>query len=212
MKVLLHSAMLLGLGLVSGIVTANPNYVDDAGASIVRSSTGDCLRTGSWSMDHAVPECDPVKTSSAPPPAPAPAEIAAVEPVMHKIELKADTLFAFDSARLTDKGRSQLNSVLNQLPEASSLQDKRITIIGHTDRIGADSYNQKLSEQRAQSVRDYLVSRGLSKDIVDVKGLGSAQPVVSCENQRGNALIKCLAPNRRTTIEFSAMEVRKTGK
>ena len=212
MKILLHSAVLVGLALASGIVTANPNYVDDAGASIVRTGTGDCLRTGTWSMENAIPQCDPVKTSSAAPPAPPPVEIAAVEPVMHKIALKADTLFAFDSARLTDNGRSQLNAVLNQLPEASSLQDQRITITGYTDRIGNDSYNQKLSEQRAQSVRDYLVSRGLSKDIVDVKGLGSAQPVVNCGNQRGNTLIKCLAPNRRTTIEFSAMEVRKTGK
>jgi OOP family OmpA-OmpF porin len=209
MKVFLHSAMLVILGLVSGIVAANPNYVQDSGTSVVRTSSGECLRTGNWSMDNATAECDATKTASTTPPA-APVEIAAVEPVMRKIELKADALFAFDSASLTDNGRSQLNAVLDQLPDASTLQDKHITITGHTDRIGADSYNQKLSEQRAHAVRDYLVSRGLSQDIVDVKGLGSAQPVVSCGQERGNALIKCLAPNRRTTIEFSAMEVRKT--
>ena len=205
MKQLLHSAVLVGLGLGSGMAMAVPGYVDDSGATIVRTGSGDCLRTGRWTENDLTVDCGKAE----------PAEIAAVETLtteLKPINLKADALFAFDSAILTDQGRARLNEVLGQMPDPAKLQDKHITITGFTDRIGTDSYNQALSEQRAQAVHDYLVSHGLSSGNIDVRGLGKAQPLVSCENEAGAALINCLAPNRRTTIEFSAMEVLKVEK
>jgi OOP family OmpA-OmpF porin len=205
MKQLLRSAVLVGLGLGSGMAFAVPGYVDDSGASVVRSGSGECLRTGRWTETDLTVECGKVE----------PAEIAAVETLtteLKPINLKADALFAFDSAVLTDQGRARLDSVMGQLPDESSLQDKRITITGFTDRLGPDTYNQDLSEKRARAVHDYLVSKGMRSGNVDVRGLGPAQPLVSCEDERGAALINCLAPNRRTTIEFSAMEVLKVEK
>jgi len=193
MKQLAHTIVLVGLGLTGGMVSAAPGYVDNSGTSITRTGSGDCLHTGRWSEQNTIAECDP--------------EIVAVRKELKPIQLEADALFEFDSATLTEAGRTRLDDVLSQLPDPSMLQDKRIIITGYTDRLGPDEYNKKLSEKRAQAVHDYLVSRGMRDEVIDAQGLGAAQPLVSCEGERGNALIDCLAPNRRTEIEFSAMEV-----
>jgi len=207
MKQLTLTAVLVGLGLVSGMASAAPGYVAESTKSIVRTTSGECLHTIRWSEQNAIAECDPEivaardKTT----------EVAAVEVMIRKelkpIKLEADALFEFDSATLTDAGRTRLDEIISQLPDRSMMQDKRITITGFTDKLGPASYNQTLSEKRAQAVHDYLVSRGMRDEAIDARGLGAAQPVVSCEGKRGNALIDCLAPNRRTEIEFSAMEV-----
>ncbi len=202
MKLLAHTIVLLGLGLTGGVVSAAPGYVDDSEKSITRAGSGDCLHTGRWSVQNAIAECDPEIVAARD----KPVEVA-VRKELKPIRLEADALFKFDSATLTDAGRTRLDSVLSQLPDRSILQDKRITITGFTDRLGPDDYNKKLSEKRAQAVHDYLVSSGMRDEAVDARGLGSAQAIVSCEGERGTALIDCLAPNRRTEIEFSAMEV-----
>jgi OOP family OmpA-OmpF porin len=207
MKQLTRTILLFGLCLTGGLVSAAPGYVDESGKSIVRTGYGDCLHTARWSVQNAIAECDPEIVAMRD----KAVEVAAVEVVIRKelkpIRLEGGALFGFDSAALTDEGRARLDSVLSQLPDRSMLQDKRITITGFTDQLGPEGYNQKLSEQRAQAVHDYLVSKGISDAAIDAQGLGSAKPLVNCEGQRGNALINCLAPNRRTEIEFSAMEV-----
>lgn len=209
MKHLTHTLVLIGLGLTSGMVAAAlaPGYVGEPGESIVRTGYGDCLHTGRWSIPNAIAECDPEIVAARD----KPASVAAVEVVVRKelkpIRLEADALFDFDSAALTDEGRARLDDVLSRLPERTNLQDKRITITGFSDRLGPEGYNQKLSEKRAQAVHDYLVSKGMRDEAIDARGLGAAKPLVSCEGKSGNALIQCLAPNRRTEIEFSAMEV-----
>jgi OmpA-OmpF porin, OOP family len=207
MKQLTRTLVLIGLGLTSGLVSAAPGYVDESAKSIVRTGYGDCLHTGRWSVENAIAECDPEIVALRD----KPAAVAAVEVMVRKelkpIRLEADALFGFDSATLTDEGRSRLDDALSQIPDRSVLQDKRVTITGFTDRLGPEGYNQKLSEARAQAVRDYLVSKGMHADAIDVQGLGAAKPLVTCEGKRGNDLIQCLAPNRRTEIQFSAMEV-----
>jgi OmpA-OmpF porin, OOP family len=207
MKQLARTIMLIGLGLTSGLVSAAPGYVDESAKSIVRTGSGDCLHTGRWSVENAIAECDPEIVALRD----KPAAVAAVEVMVRKelkpIRLEADALFGFDSAALTDEGRSRLDNALSQIPDRSVLQDKRISITGFTDRLGPEGYNQKLSEERAQAVRDYLVSKGMHAEAIDVRGLGAANPLVTCEGKRGNNLIQCLAPNRRTEIQFSAMEV-----
>lgn len=207
MKQLTRMIVLVGLGLASGVVLAASGYVDESAKSIVRTGYGDCLHTGRWSEKTAIAECDPEIVAMRD----KPAEVAAVEVMVRKelkpIRLEADALFNFDSATLTSDGRARLDSAMTQMPDRSVLQDKRITITGFTDRLGPEGYNQKLSEKRAQAVHDYLVSKGMNAEAIDVRGLGAAQPLVTCEGKRGNALISCLAPNRRTEIQFSAMEV-----
>ena len=207
MKQLTRALVLVGLGLSGGMASAAPGYVGESATTIVRTGYGDCLHTARWSVPNAIAECDPEIVAARD----KPVEVAAVEVLVRKelkpIRLEADALFDFDSATLTDAGRARLDGVISQLPDRSVLKDKRITITVFTDRLGADGYNQKLSEKRAQAGHDYLVSRGMRDEAIDARGLGPANPLVSCEGKRGNALIECLAPNRRTEIEFSAMEV-----
>ncbi len=77
-----------------------------------------------------------------------------------------------------------------------------VTIVGYTDRIGSTAYNQKLSEQRANSVKEYLVAKGVSASRLNAVGKGEADPVVECKDTKKRPdLIKCLEPNRRVEIE-----------
>jgi OOP family OmpA-OmpF porin len=211
-KQIMQSLMLTGVVAAAGSVFAATGYVAAPGDGIVRSGYGDCVHTARWSVENAIAECDPEIVAARD----KPSAVAAVEVVTVKelkpIKLEADALFAFDSAELTDQGRERLDDVFGSIrPEA--LENKQIEITGYTDRIGPESYNQQLSERRAQAVRDYLVSQqGLSPDAITTAGRGSADPVVGCEGMRGNQLIECLQPNRRTEIDFSAMEVTEVQK
>ncbi|MCO6411615.1 MAG: OmpA family protein [Thiogranum sp.] len=206
MKQIIQSLVLAGVTVATGSAFAASGYVDAPGAGVVRTGYGDCLHTARWSEANAIAECDPEIVAARD----KPTEVAAIEVVTVKelkpISLEADALFAFDSAELTADGRARLDEVAGAL-DRKAIQNTQIEVTGYTDRIGPDRYNQALSERRAQAVRDYLVSAGLPADAISTQGLGSAKPVVDCEGKSGAGLIECLAPNRRTEIEFSAMEV-----
>ena len=197
--------LMAGLGCVSISGHAATGYVDDSAGSTVRTGYGDCVHTGRWSIPNAIAECDPeiVAKRDA-------ADVAAVEVIMvtkeNPVRLQADALFAFDRADLTDSGKALLDDLMGQLT-ADSLQQQKLHIRGYSDRIGDDAYNMGLSERRAAAVRDYLVSKGVVPKYIETQGFGKANPVVDCAGKRGDTLIECLAPNRRTEIEFSAMEV-----
>ena len=205
MKNTAHILLLASLGLVSGLVQAAEGYAEDSSSSIIHTGFGDCLHTTRWSEQVAVVECEPAVVAAR-----EAAKLAAVEVVMVKafkpVRLDTQALFAFDSAELSDDGKLRLNDVLGSLT-AADLQDEKIHITGHTDEIGSDSYNLKLSQKRASAVRDYLVSRGVVPGFIETSGVGEADPVVSCEGQRAKALINCLAPNRRTEVELSARKL-----
>ncbi len=205
MKQITLTVILAGLGMFSGLSHAITGYVDSTSKSIVRNGFGDCVHTHRWSVETAVAECEPAIVAERDG-----VKLAAVEVIVVKelkpVRIDAETLFGFDSAELTDIGMKRLNDLLTGLT-ATDLQSQKIQITGHADRIGEDAYNMRLSERRAGAVQEYLVSRGVVPNFIETKGVGSAYPVVACEGKRGNALIDCLAPNRRAKIEFSAMEV-----
>lgn len=117
-------------------------------------------------------------------------------------QLSADGLFAFGKAdlkNLSDAGRAELDALAARVM-ASGGNFQIINVIGHSDRIGSDQANLKLSARRAEAVRDYLVERGIPADKISAAGRGSMESVVECGNERGQALIDCLAPNRRVEI------------
>jgi OmpA-OmpF porin, OOP family len=78
----------------------------------------------------------------------------------------------------------------------------QLNISGYTDRLGSDTYNQKLSLQRAMTVRAYLIKRGVTLPVT-VSGRGKANPVVECRQTKRSELVKCLAPNRRVEIDVA---------
>lgn len=207
MNKLTLALLIAGLGTVSVSGHAATGYVDDTSGSVIRTGYGDCVHTQRWSVPNAIAECDPEVVAKRDG-----AAVAAVEVIMvtkeNPVRLEADTLFAFDSADLSDDGKAALDNMLGQLT-AESLQQQKLQIRGYTDMLGDDAYNLALSKKRAAAVRDYLVGRGMAPGYIAMQGLGEADPVVDCAGKRGNALIECLAPNRRTEIEFSAMEVKQ---
>jgi OOP family OmpA-OmpF porin len=128
-----------------------------------------------------------------PPPPPPPA------PVMKKYTLSASELFAFNSAKL-GSNQPKLDEVASTMNANSDIAS--VTIVGYTDRIGSTAYNQKLSEQRANSVKAYLVGKGVAGSRLTAVGKGEADPVVECKDEKKRPeLIKCLEPNRRVEIE-----------
>ncbi|HSO46106.1 MAG TPA: outer membrane beta-barrel protein [Rhodoferax sp.] len=134
-----------------------------------------------------------------PPPPPAPA------PMPQKVTLSADSLFDFDSATVKPTGRAELDKLAADL---RGLDFDLINVTGHTDRIGRQAYNQKLSTERAQAVANYLVtSAGIPASKMNVKGVNGADPVTKPGECVGTkvtqALITCLQPDRRVDIEVT---------
>ena len=125
------------------------------------------------------------------------------KPTEQVMTLSADALFRFDHyarADITDDGRGQLDRLAEAL---IAEQDRivRIHVIGYTDRIGGDAYNQTLSQRRADTVTAYLVEQHIPSDVIDAEGRGKLDPVVQCpDDESRNTLIACLAPNRRVTV------------
>ncbi|MDN5782650.1 MAG: OmpA family protein [Luteimonas sp.] len=132
--------------------------------------------------------------------APAP-EPAPPPPVVQDQKLSADGLFAFGKSSLddlSDEGRAQLDGFAADLIGGAPYEI--VHVIGHSDRIGNAKANLDLSNRRAESVRDYLVQKGVPAERITAVGRGSVEPVVECEDQARDALIACLAPNRRVEI------------
>jgi OOP family OmpA-OmpF porin len=203
MKQLSQMLVLVGLGMASALSQGAPGYVDNSEGSVVRTGSGDCLHTQRWSVPNAIAECDPEIVAARD--KKEEVAVAAVEIVLNPVRLEADALFAFDSDELTPDGARILDDLFANLT-AADMQDQKIQITGYADRIGAEQYNLELSQRRAAAVRDYLVSKGVAPGYIEAQGLGTANPLVECEGERGATLVDCLAPNRRTEVEFSAME------
>lgn len=132
-------------------------------------------------------------------PAPAPVAVSAPK----SVTLAADATFAFARSELRPEGRDRLSQLAGQL-QGSDLRS--VSIVGYTDRIGNDEDNFRLSEARARSVRDYLVSQGVPGAVIDTEGRGPAEPLVNCPGPKSPAVIECLAPNRRTTITIQTRQ------
>jgi OOP family OmpA-OmpF porin len=166
-----------------------------------KNASGQCWRAGYWTPAMAIAECDPdlmPKVAPPPPPPPKPAAKPAAKPkpkpkpVAEKVTLAADVLFDFDKAVLKNEGKSKLDDLATKV---KAINLEVVIAIGHTDSIGADAYNQKLSVRRAESVKAYLVSKGVAPNRIYTEGKGEKQPVASNKTADGRQ------KNRRVEIE-----------
>ena len=127
---------------------------------------------------------------------------AAPAPLMERITLSSDALFAFNSATLSVTAMSDLGALIEKISKVDSLEE--VILVGHTDRLRSDGHperNQMLSEQRAESIKQFLIDKGLAADKIHTSGAGSTQPVVECSSKLSkDELIVCLQPNRRVEI------------
>jgi outer membrane protein OmpA-like peptidoglycan-associated protein len=142
----------------------------------------------------------PVVRPAPPPPPPAPPPPPPPAPRIEKITLDSNVLFVFGKADLKPEGKAAIDSqVIGKLAQIQKLEV--VIVTGHTDRIGSDAANQKLSEERAKTVGDYLASKGVDKAKIQTIGVGEKQPVVQCDQKNMKELIACLQPNRRVEVQ-----------
>jgi OOP family OmpA-OmpF porin len=195
---------------------ANPGQANwtSASGAYWKDSSGHCWRDSSWTPAAATPDCNPElfkkaeapapapKVAEAPPPAPAPAPEPQI--VQRPVSFSAQDLFGFNQAELTSGGKEKLDRLVDQLNDA---RFDTILATGYADQIGNKNYNQKLSEQRANAVRSYLVSKGVPEDRIRAEGKGEADPLAEtndCNMKNRQQLIQCLAPNRRVEVRVNA--------
>lgn len=125
--------------------------------------------------------------------------------------IAANALFAFDKSDISSmraEGRRQLDELAAKIQSFDVL--KGVTVYGHTDLLGSDAYNMNLSQRRADSVRNYLIQRGVPSELISAQGMGKTQPVKECDSaQSRNAYIACLEPNRRVEISVDGSGQKK---
>ncbi|MFZ3285729.1 MAG: OmpA family protein, partial [Telluria sp.] len=114
-------------------------------------------------------------------------------------------LFEFDSATLR-MPQPRLDEIAAALTADPTITDVDVT--GYADRLGSAKYNLKLSQRRANAVRDYLIGKGVEAGRLKAIGKGEADPVVTCTDKKRADLIKCLEPNRRVEVEQITIERR----
>jgi len=208
MKKLNKVAMLIASAALASAAGAQTidNWRNGTGDLVWKNGTNElCWRDANWTPATAAQGCDgaivPPKAAPAPAPAPAakpaPAPAPAAKPApapaaATKVTYAADAFFDFDKAVLKTEGKAKLDDLVGKVKGISL---EVIIAVGHTDSVGTDAYNQKLSVRRAEAVKAYLVSKGIEKNRVYTEGKGEKQPVADNKTSAGRA------KNRRVEIE-----------
>ncbi len=184
-----------------------------ASGEVWKNASGECWRNASWTPATAAPGCDgaiveepkmaPAPASVAPPapqvesappatqaapPAPAPAPVS----VSSKVTYAADTFFDFNKSVIKPEAKAKLDDLVDKI---KAINLEVIIAVGHTDAVGSDVYNQKLSMRRSNAVKAYLISKGVDKTRIYTEGKGEKQPVADNGTKEGRA------KNRRVEIE-----------
>jgi OOP family OmpA-OmpF porin len=213
----LGSAANLGFAQTAQVqVTAEKSaYLQDGHGPIVRSQDGLCWRSGYWDQNDAVTGCDgalvpPVMKASAPalianpmiagnetPPADAVAQCD------FSVTLANDQNFGFGKAMLTHAAEQRIDQ--QAIAKLSNCNNASVILVtGHTDRLGSEKYNRKLSVQRAANVADYLKSKGV-RNKIEIVGAGASEQILTCNNKMNRKKrIDCLSPNRRVIIKIQS--------
>ena len=187
------------------------NWQNGTGEYVWKNGTNElCWRDSNWTPATAAVGCDGALVRAAAPapamakPAPAPAPAAkppAPAPVAAtKVTYAADAFFDFDKSVLKPEGKAKLDDLVSKIKDINL---EVIIAVGHTDSVGTDAYNQKLSVRRAEAVKAYLVSKGIEKNRVYTEGKGEKQPVADNKTAEGRA------KNRRVEIEVVGTRANK---
>ncbi|MGP1629010.1 MAG: outer membrane protein OmpA [Giesbergeria sp.] len=202
MKKLNKVAMLFASAAIATAAGAQTidNWKNGSNELVWKNGTNElCWRDASWTPATAAPGCDGALVAAAPvaiPPAPVVAAPAAPVPApaatASKVTYAADAFFDFDKSVLKPAGKTKLDDLVSKV---QGINLEVIIAVGHTDSIGSDAYNQKLSIRRAEAVKAYLVAKGIEKSRVYTEGKGEKQPVADNKTKEGRA------KNRRVEIE-----------
>ncbi len=194
------------------------NWKNGNGELVWKNGTNElCWRDANWTPATAAPGCDgaikPVMAAPAPAPAPAPAVVApapapvvapvpavVAPPAATKVTYAADAFFDFNKSVIKPEGKAKLDDLVGKI---KGINLEVIIAVGHTDSVGSDAYNQKLSVNRSEAVKAYLVSMGIEKNRVYTEGKGEKQPVADNKTAEGRA------KNRRVEIEVVGTRANK---
>jgi OOP family OmpA-OmpF porin len=166
------------------------NWVNSTGTPWRNGDGTLCWRDAAWTPASAAKGCDGFLEPKAA--AAKPAAAAQPKVTQTKITLQADTLYDFDKATLKPEGKATLDKVAADL---GKIRLEVIIAVGNTDSVGSDAYNQALGQRRAQSVKAYLISKGVDGGRIYTESKGKSNPVAT------NATAEGRAKNRRTDIE-----------
>ena len=206
------AALATAAGAQTRVTAANggnviDNWQNGTGEYVWKNGTNElCWRNTNWTPATAAVGCDgalvqaaaaaPMPAPAAAPApraaAPAPAAPAPQPPAATKVTYAADAFFDFDKSVLKPEGKAKLDDLVGKI---QGINLEVIIAVGHTDAVGTDAYNQRLSVRRAESVKAYLVSKGIEKNRVYTEGKGEKQPVADNKTAEGRA------KNRRVEIE-----------
>lgn len=220
-----HTALAVACALALGIFSATANaqiqdisninqkalLVDTRGEA-VKNGFGECWHTGygpapSWTAGCGGVAPVAVAPVVAPAPAPAPAPVvmaaAAPLPVYERVTFDANILFDSDKSALRPLGRDKLDAFVTNI---RGLDSQSIMAIGYADRMGTDDSNQVLSQQRVDTVKDYLVGKGIASNRVLTSAKGETQPTTfagDCKEANNATNVACMQPDRHVFIEVS---------
>ncbi|MFT4195895.1 outer membrane protein OmpA [Ottowia sp.] len=202
--IMIAVATVAGSAFAAGSTINSDNWRNGHGNLIWKNGTNElCWRDASWTPATAAPGCDGALAAAAPAPAapapaatpaPAPAPTPAPQPPVaaQKVTYAADAFFDFDKSVLKPEGRAKLDDLVSKI---QGINLEVIIAVGHTDSIGSDAYNQRLSVRRAEAVKAYLVSKGIERNRIYTEGKGEKQPVADNRTAEGRA------KNRRVEVE-----------
>ena len=200
----------LALAASSAFANVTPNLQDASGAA-VKDGSGACVVTSGAVLPECAGTAAPARPAAPAPAAPAaparpaapaaptaPAAPARPAPasVRQAVVIQADALFDFDKSVLRPDGRKSIDDAVGKL---RGVDLEMVIATGHTDSVGSDAYNQKLSERRAAAVKDYLVSKGIAASKITTLGKGESQPVATNKTAEGRQ------KNRRVDIEYKGV-------
>lgn len=178
----------------------------------VRDTRGECIRNGVWTPATAHPDCvkdltpkpqpapapQPAPRVEAPRPQPAPPAAPAVK-APTRVTFQAETLFDFDKSVIKPEGRRVLDGFITSLNGSQARYDT-VIVIGHTDSIGSDEYNLRLGQRRAESVKAYMISKGIDSRLIKTSSRGEREPIADNRTAEGRA------KNRRVVIEVVGLK------
>lgn len=201
---LIFSSLAMPAAFASAQSPADGYLTSDGG--VAKSGHGLCWRTGYWTESDRIPECYGSRPIALAPAQPILIAIPDAPPPARRLELavlESATLFGFDSDKLTFAGVDSVRNLLRDASSSGSISE--ILVVGHADRIGREAYNHGLALRRAEAVAELLVDLGVPPSTIAVRERGESDPVVECSGVRGKALISCLAPNRRASVEVEVI-------